>query len=50
MDSPALLRCHADRVIVVGSWGEPPLRSAILGSTPHRLLDLSARSVVVVPE
>ena len=37
------------RFIVVGSYGESPLRSAILGSTPHKLLHLSDRPVVVVP-
>jgi len=34
--------------IVVG-YGESPMRSAILGSTPHKLLHLSERPVVVVP-
>ena len=29
------------RMIVVGTFGESPLRSAILGSTPHKLLHLS---------
>jgi nucleotide-binding universal stress UspA family protein len=38
------------RLIVVGSYGEPPLRSAILGSTPHKLLHLSSRPVLVVSE
>ena len=38
------------RMIVVGTWGESPLRGAILGSTPHRLLQLSTRPVLVVPE
>ena len=37
------------RFIVVGTWGESPLRGAILGSTPHKLLHLSHRPVVVVP-
>ena len=37
------------RFIVVGTWGESPLRGAILGSTPHKLLHISARPVVVVP-
>ena len=37
------------RLIIVGSYGEPPLRSAILGSTPHKLLYLSEVPVLVVP-
>ena len=37
-------------VIVVGSYGESPLRGALLGSTPHRLLHLSSRPVLVVPQ
>jgi nucleotide-binding universal stress UspA family protein len=37
------------RMIVVGSYGESPLRGAILGSTPHKLLHLSARPVLAVP-
>lgn len=37
------------RVIVVGSWGESPLRGAMLGSTPHKLLHLSRRPVLCVP-
>jgi nucleotide-binding universal stress UspA family protein len=35
-------------MIVVGSYGERPLRSAIVGSTPTRLLHLSERPVLVV--
>jgi nucleotide-binding universal stress UspA family protein len=35
--------------IVVGSWGESPIRGAILGSTPHKLLHLAETPVVVVP-
>jgi nucleotide-binding universal stress UspA family protein len=38
------------RVIVVGTGGEGPLRGALLGSTPHKLLQLSDRPVLVVPE
>jgi nucleotide-binding universal stress UspA family protein len=48
----ALLRVADERdarFIVLGSWGESPLRGAILGSTPHKLLHLSQRPVVVVP-
>jgi nucleotide-binding universal stress UspA family protein len=37
------------RLIVVGSYGESPLKGAILGSTPHKLLHLSERPVLVVP-
>lgn len=37
------------RYIVVGSYGESPLKGAILGSTPHKLLHLSEVPVVVVP-
>jgi nucleotide-binding universal stress UspA family protein len=40
---------HDARSIVVGSFGESPLRGAILGSTPHKLLHLSDRPVLVVP-
>lgn len=36
-------------VIVVGTAGESPLRGAILGSTPHKLLHLSTRPVLCVP-
>lgn len=38
------------RVIVVGTRGESPLRGAILGSTPHKLLQVASRPVLVVPE
>ena len=37
------------RVIVVGTRGESPLRGALLGSTPHKLLQLADRPVLVVP-
>ncbi|MET9730823.1 universal stress protein [Streptomyces sp. NPDC006458] len=40
---------HAARFIVVGSWGESPLRGALLGSTPHKLLHLSPVPVLCVP-
>jgi hypothetical protein len=36
-------------VIVVGTSGESPIRSAMLGSTPHKLLQLSTRPVLCVP-
>jgi nucleotide-binding universal stress UspA family protein len=35
-------------MIVVGSHGERPIKAAILGSTPHRLVHLSSRPVLVV--
>lgn len=37
------------RMIVVGSQGDPPLKGMILGSTPHKLLHLADRPVLVVP-
>lgn len=40
---------HDARLIVVGTYGESPLRSAILGSTPHKLLHWSTRPVLCVP-
>lgn len=40
---------HDARMIVVGTQGESPLRSAILGSIPHKLLQVSERPVLVVP-
>lgn len=36
------------RYIIVGSYGERPLKSALVGSVPTRLLHLSARPVLVV--
>jgi nucleotide-binding universal stress UspA family protein len=39
---------HDARMIVVGSHGERPLAAALLGSTPHRLVHLSDRPVLVV--
>jgi nucleotide-binding universal stress UspA family protein len=35
-------------MIVVGSHGERPIAAAILGATPHRLLHISQRPVLVV--
>ncbi|MEU6083800.1 universal stress protein [Streptomyces sp. NPDC047108] len=40
---------HDARVIVVGTWGESPMRGALLGSTPHKLLHLSPIPVLCVP-
>jgi nucleotide-binding universal stress UspA family protein len=37
------------RVIVVGTRGESPFKGALIGSTPHKLLQLSDRPVLVVP-
>ncbi|HVO53517.1 MAG TPA: universal stress protein [Solirubrobacterales bacterium] len=48
----ALLKAAEERdarMIVVGSYGEPPLRGVILGSTPHKLLHTADRPVLVVP-
>lgn len=36
------------RMILVGSYGDSPLKGAILGSTPHKLVHLSKRPVLVV--
>lgn len=41
---------HEARLIVVGTWGESPLRGALLGSTPHKLLHLSRLPVLCVPD
>ncbi len=38
------------RVIVVGTRGERPFHAAFLGSTPHKLLALADRPVLVVPQ
>ena len=40
---------HDATVIVVGTTGESPLKGAMLGSTPHKLLHLSNRPVLCVP-
>ncbi|MER6999892.1 universal stress protein [Streptomyces sp. NPDC000410] len=40
---------HGGRVIVVGTYGESPMRGALLGSTPHKLLHLSTVPVLCVP-
>ncbi|MFC5801551.1 universal stress protein [Streptomyces formicae] len=40
---------HDARVIIVGTYGESPLRGALLGSTPHKLLHLSSVPVLCVP-
>jgi nucleotide-binding universal stress UspA family protein len=40
---------HDARMIVVGSFGDSPLKGALLGSTPHKLLHITDRPVLVVP-
>lgn len=40
---------HDATMVVVGTTGESPLKGAVLGSTPHRLLHLSDRPVLCVP-
>jgi nucleotide-binding universal stress UspA family protein len=45
----ALAEQREARLIVVGSYGESPLRGAVLGSVPHKLLHLSAVPVLAVP-
>ena len=42
-------RARGERLIVVGTYGESPLRSAILGATPHKLLQFSETPVLCVP-
>jgi nucleotide-binding universal stress UspA family protein len=37
------------RMIVVGSFGEPPLKGFILGANTNKLLHLTDRPVLVVP-
>ncbi len=44
----ALADQHDARMIVVGSYGEAPLKGALIGSTAHKLLHLSERPVLVV--
>lgn len=36
------------RMVIVGSYGDSPLKGAILGSTPHKLVHLCKRPVLVV--
>jgi nucleotide-binding universal stress UspA family protein len=45
----SLAEKHDARAIVVGSYSESPIRGALLGSVPHKLLHLSDRPVLVVP-
>ncbi len=37
------------RLIVVGTHGESPIHAAVIGSTPHKLMHISRRPVLVVP-
>ncbi len=37
------------RLIVIGTYGESPFRSALLGATPHKLLQFSETPVLCVP-
>lgn len=37
------------RLIVVGTHGESPFHGALIGSTPHKLMHISKRPVLVVP-
>lgn len=45
----AQAKAYEASVIVVGTWGESPMRGAILGSTPHKLLHVSTTPVLCVP-
>lgn len=45
----SLAEKHDARAIVVGSYGEHPIKGALLGSVPHKLLHLAERPVLVVP-
>ncbi len=40
---------HEARMIVVGSFGDPPLKGVIIGATPNKLLHLAEQPVLVVP-
>jgi nucleotide-binding universal stress UspA family protein len=44
-----LVETHDARMIVVGTHGEHPLKRAVLGSVPHKLLHASDVPVLVVP-
>jgi len=45
----SLAEKHDAHAIVVGTYGEHPIRGALLGSVPNKLLHLSKRPVLVVP-
>lgn len=38
------------RLIVVGSRGESTIKGVLIGSTPHKLLQLSGRPILCVPD
>ena len=40
---------HDARAILVGTYGEHPIKGALIGSTPYKLLYASDRPVIVVP-
>ena len=44
----SLAESEGAQMVVVGTYGEPPLRGALLGSTPHRLLQECPVPVLVV--
>ena len=44
-----LAESHDARMIVVGSYGDSPIKGAILGSVPHKRLHLADRPVLAVP-
>ncbi|ADB49142.1 universal stress protein [Conexibacter woesei] len=44
-----LAAAHDARMIVIGSYGDHPIKGAIIGSTPHKLLHLADRPVLAVP-
>lgn len=44
----AVARDRGARLIVVGTYGESPMGSAILGTTPHKLLHVSSTPVLCV--
>ncbi len=39
---------HDARFIVVGSYGERPLKGALVGSTPYKLIHMADRPIIVV--
>jgi len=45
----SLAEKHDARAIVVGTYSESPIKGALLGSVPHKLLHLSERPVLIVP-